>query len=168
MSDDSTYSAPGLKVVSLGSRGRGVVAERNFKQGEVIAIWRGSIITESEAIALPESERNQLLQVDEDAFLVTHKALLTVDYINHSCEPNCGFTDSTTLVAMREIAAGETVTFDYAMSDTKPIFTFDCWCSTSKCRKKIIGNDWQLADLQERYAGWFAPHVARLINQSQS
>jgi len=65
MSDDSTYSAPGLKVVSLGSRGRGVVAERNFKKGEVIAIWRGSIITESEAIALPESERNQLLQVGD-------------------------------------------------------------------------------------------------------
>jgi SET domain-containing protein len=167
MSDDSTYSAPGLKVVSLGARRRGVVAERNFKQGEVIAIWRGSIITESEAIALPESERNQLLQVNEDAFLITNKALLTVDYINHSCEPNCGFTDSTTLVAMREIAAGEAITFDYAMSDTKAIFAFDCWCGSAKCRKKISGDDWRLADLQDRYSGWFAPHVARLIKQSQ-
>ena len=68
---------------------------------------------------------------------------------------------------MREIEVGEAITFDYAMSDTKPIFAFDCWCSTSKCRKKIVGNDWQLADLQERYAGWFAPHVARLIKQSR-
>ena len=167
MTDDATYSAPGLKVVSLGACGRGVVAERNFKHGEVIAIWRGSIITEREVIALPESERNQLLQVDEDAFLITNKALLTVDYINHSCEPNCGFTDSTTLVAMREIAAGEAITFDYAMSDTKAIFAFDCWCGSAKCRKKINGDDWRLADLQERYSGWFAPHVARLIKQSQ-
>ena len=167
MSDNTTYSAPGLKVVSLGSRGRGVVAERNFKQGEVIAIWRGSIITEREAIALPEIERSQLLQVDENSFLVTSKELLAVDYINHSCEPNCGFTDSTTLVAMREIAAGEAITFDYAMSDTKTIFTFDCWCGSAKCRKKINGDDWRLADLQERYAGWFAPHVARLFKQSQ-
>ncbi|MGA0107250.1 MAG: SET domain-containing protein [Ilumatobacteraceae bacterium] len=167
MTDDTTYSAPGLKVVSLGARGRGVVAERNFKHGEVIAIWLGSIITELEVIALPESERNQLLQVDEDAFLITNKALLTVDYINHSCEPNCGFTDSTTLVAMREIAAGEAITFDYAMSDTKAIFAFDCWCGSAKCRKKINGDDWRLADLQERYSGWFAPHVARLIKQSQ-
>ncbi|MFM7257394.1 MAG: hypothetical protein ACKO1E_02205, partial [Acidimicrobiaceae bacterium] len=76
MSDGTTYSAPGLKVVSLGSRGRGVVAERNFKQGEVIAIWRGSIITESQAVALSDSERSQLLQVAEDAFLITHHALL--------------------------------------------------------------------------------------------
>ena len=167
MSDNTTYSAPGLKVVSLGSRGRGVVAERNFKQGEVIAIWRGSIITEREVIALSDSERSQLLQVDEDAFLVTNKALLTVDYINHSCEPNCGFTDSTTLVAMREIAPGEAITFDYAMSDTKTIFAFDCWCGSAKCRKKINGDDWRLADLQERYSGWFAPHVARLFKQSQ-
>ncbi len=167
MSDNTTYSAPGLKVVSLGSRGRGVVAERNFKQGEVIAIWRGSIITERKVIALSDSERSQLLQVDEDAFLVTNKALLTVDYINHSCEPNCGFTDSTTLVAMREIATGEAITFDYAMSDTKTIFAFDCWCGSAKCRKKISGDDWRLADLQERYSGWFAPHVARLFKQSQ-
>ena len=167
MSDNTTYSAPGLKVVSLGSRGRGVVAERNFKQGEVIAIWRGSIITERKVIALSDSERSQLLQVDEDTFLVTNKALLTVDYINHSCEPNCGFTDSTTLVAMREIATGEAITFDYAMSDTKTIFAFDCWCGSAKCRKKISGDDWRLADLQKRYSGWFAPHVARLIKQSQ-
>ena len=167
MSDGTTYSAPGLKVVSLGSRGRGVVAERNFKKGEVIAIWRGSIITEREVIALPESERSQLLQVDQDAFLITHQALVNVDFINHSCEPNCGFTDSTTLVAMRDIKAGEAITFDYAMSDTKSIFAFDCLCGISKFRKKIVGNDWQLADLQVRYAGWFAPHVARLIKQSQ-
>ena len=167
MSDGTTYSAPGLKVVSLGARGRGVVAERNFNQGEVIAIWRGSIITESEVLQLSDSERSQLLQVDEDAFLVTSKALVNADFINHSCEPNCGFTDSTTLVAMREIEVGEAITFDYAMSDTKPIFAFDCWCGTSKCRKKMSGNDWQLADLQERYAGWFAPHVAHLIKQSR-
>ena len=167
MSDGTTYSAPGLKVVSLGARGRGVVAERNFKQGEVIAIWRGSIITEGEVLKLSDSERSQLLQFDEDAFLVTSKTLVNADFINHSCEPNCGFTDSTTLVAMREIEAGEAITFDYAMSDTKPIFAFDCWCGTSKCRKKIVGNDWQLTDLQERYAGWFAPHVARLIKQSR-
>ena len=167
MSDDTTYSAPGLKVVSLGARGRGVVAERNFKQGEIIAIWRGSIITENEVLKLSESDRSQLLQVDEDAFLVTSKALVNADFINHSCEPNCGFTDSTTLVAMRDIKTGETVSFDYSMSDTKPIFAFDCWCDSPNCRKKISGNDWQLAELQKRYAGWFAPHVARLIKQSQ-
>jgi hypothetical protein len=68
---------------------------------------------------------------------------------------------------MREIAAGEAITFDYAMSDTKAIFAFDCWCGSAKCRKQISGDDWRLADLQERYSGWFAPHVARLIKQSQ-
>ena len=168
MSENSTFSAPGLKVVSLGSRGHGVVAERDFKQGEIIAIWRGSIITEREAVALTESQRSQLLQVGNDEFLVTSKELLAVDFINHSCEPNCGFTDDNTLVAMRKIAAGETVTFDYAMSDTKSIFDFDCWCGSSKCRQRLTGNDWQLPDLQKRYAGWFAPHVAQLIAQSKS
>ena len=81
MTDDTTYSAPGLKVVSLGARGRGVVAERNFKHGEVIAIWRGSIITEREVIALPESERNQLLQVDHEIFFVSPETTLVTELI---------------------------------------------------------------------------------------
>jgi hypothetical protein len=31
----------------------------------------------------------------------------------------------------------------------------------------MSGNDWRLPQLQQRYAGWFAPHVARLITDAQ-
>ncbi|MGA1442302.1 MAG: SET domain-containing protein-lysine N-methyltransferase, partial [Ilumatobacteraceae bacterium] len=93
--------------------------------------------------------------------------LVTVDFINHSCEPNCGFTDDSTLVAMRDIAAGESVTFDYAMSDTNSFIAFECRCETSLCRGRMSGSDWRLPQLQQRYAGWFAPHVARLIIEAQ-
>jgi hypothetical protein len=148
MVDNTTYSAPGLRVVTSRVLGRGVVAERAFAKGEVIAIWRGRTITEHQALTLSTEERDQLLPVD---------------FINHSCEPNCGFTDATTLVAMRDIKAGESVTFDYAMSDTNSFITFNCHCGSPICRARMSGTDWKLAQLQERYAGWFAPHVARLI-----
>jgi hypothetical protein len=160
---EKTYSAPGLKVVDDPRLGRKAVAERIFRRGEVVAIWRGRTITEQEAVNLSAVERDQLLQVDDDAFLVNDEDLLAADYINHSCEPNCGFTDASTLVAMRDIAAGESVTFDYSMSDTNSFITFDCRCGTASCRGRMSGDDWNLSQLQERYSGWFAPHVARLI-----
>jgi|694.fasta_scaffold17699_12 SET domain-containing protein len=163
MVDNTTYSAPGLRVVTSRVLGRGVVAERAFAKGEVIAIWRGRTITEHQALTLSTEERDQLLQIGDDQFLVNDEELLPVDFINHSCEPNCGFTDATTLVAMRDIKAGESVTFDYAMSDTNSFITFNCHCGSPICRARMSGTDWKLAQLQERYAGWFAPHVARLI-----
>ena len=166
MTDHTTYSAPGLRVVTLQSLGRGVVAERVFARGEVIAVWRGPTITAREAVNLPTHERDQLLQVDDDAFIHSDEDLVTVDFINHSCDPNCGFTDGATLVAMREISPGEAVTFDYAMSDTSSFIAFKCRCASSSCRGQMSGDDWRLPHLQQRYAGWFAPHVARLIAES--
>ena len=167
MTDHTTYSAPGLRVVTLQSLGRGVVAERVFARGEVIAVWRGPTITAREAANLPTDERDQLLQVDDDAFIYSDEELVTVDFINHSCDPNCGFSNGATLVAMREILPGEAVTFDYAMSDTNSFIAFKCRCGSSSCRGQMSGNDWKLPQLQQRYAGWFAPHVARLIADSQ-
>ncbi|MFZ9954299.1 MAG: SET domain-containing protein [Ilumatobacteraceae bacterium] len=167
MENAATFSASGLCVVTLPSLGRGVIAERAFARGEVIAVWRGSTITGQQAVELPADERDQLLQIDADTFLVNDDPRVTVDFINHSCEPNCGFTDDSTLVAMRDIAAGESVTFDYAMSDTNSFIAFECRCETSLCRGRMSGSDWRLPQLQQRYAGWFAPHVARLITEAQ-
>ncbi|MFM2113646.1 MAG: hypothetical protein RL643_604, partial [Actinomycetota bacterium] len=73
-------------------------------------------------------------------------------------------TNAHTLVAIRSVAPGESITFDYAMSDTNSFIEFPCGCGTSMCRGRLTGNDWQRADLQVRYAGWFAPHVADLIH----
>ena len=54
-----------------------------------------------------------------DRFLHTYEDdLCEVDFINHSCDPNCGFTNANTLVAIRSIGPGESITFDYAMRDT--------------------------------------------------
>jgi SET domain-containing protein len=40
--------------------------------------------------------------------------------VNHSCEPNLGMGGNVLLVAMREIAAGEELTIDYALFLARP------------------------------------------------
>ncbi|MFM7494975.1 MAG: SET domain-containing protein, partial [Acidimicrobiaceae bacterium] len=62
------------------------------------------------------------------------------------------------------IETGASITFDYAMSDSNSFISFDCECGSARCRKRLKQNDWQLPDLQRRYAGWFAPHIRQLID----
>jgi uncharacterized protein len=38
-------------------------------------------------------------------------------FINHSCEPNVGFSGNVVLVAVRDIRHGEELTTDYALFD---------------------------------------------------
>ena len=83
---------------------------------------------------------------------------------NHSCEPNLGWSDEHTLVAIRDIAAGEELTEDYATSTADPSFVLMCHCETYRCRQVIEGTDWQIPQLQKRYAGHWAPSLQRLID----
>jgi hypothetical protein len=76
--------------------------------------------------------------------------------VNHSCAPNVGMGGNILLVSMREIAAGEELTIDYALFLGDPGFAMDCRCGAPTGRGIVRGTDWMRADLQERYSGWFS------------
>ena len=76
--------------------------------------------------------------------------------VNHSCEPNVGVGGNVLLVSMRDIAAGEEITVDYALFLTDPDFAMECHCGTAACRGIVTGIDWLRAGVQERYRGWFS------------
>ena len=86
--------------------------------------------------------------------------------MNHSCDPNVWMNDEVTLVAMRDITAGEELTADYAMWSTDPSWTLPtpCGCGSRPCRRTVTGSDWKLKDLQERYRRHFSPYINDRIN----
>lgn len=149
-------------------------------RGEVVLVFAGKVILDKFAIDPAQSdERGQelslqvhdhLYQVPIGVFRGTSAQDIGVevpDLINHSCDANCGQLDSVTLVAMRDIAAGEQLTFDYAMSSTAPglvVDAFDCLCGTKTCRGRVQPGDWKRTEIQDRYWPYFAPHMkARII-----
>ena len=86
------------------------------------------------------------------------------DFINHSCNPNCGIKGHLQIVAMRDIESGEEITFDYAMTESSD-YSMDCKCGAKNCRKTITGNDWKLPILQKRYNGYFSNYIQiKLMN----
>lgn len=135
-----------------------------IEKGELISIWGGDIVAKERLDPSMPRFTQRVLQIDEDLYILTAEEKEPNDCFNHSCEPNLGFTGQIGLVTLRDVDAGEELTFDYAMSDGEPYDEFDCHCGMPTCRHKVTGNDWKLPSLWEKYEGYFSPYLARRIH----
>jgi hypothetical protein len=129
----------------------------------------GNVVDGATVSCLPEAIRDSAFQIAADCFL----AALTAEEhngvmmrVNHSCEPNVGMGGNVLLVSMREIAAGEELTIDYALFLADPGFAMDCRCRAAACRGVVRDTDWTCADLRERYQGWFSWWLQQEITQA--
>jgi uncharacterized protein len=86
--------------------------------------------------------------------------------LNHACDPNLGWAGAA-LVTLRDIAVDEELLVDYAMSTTDPAYLLRCHCASYRCRQMVEGTDWRIPQLQQRYAGHWAPQVQRVIDESR-
>ncbi|NNC12910.1 SET domain-containing protein [Planctomonas sp. JC2975] len=146
--------------------GRGLFALEAIASGEVVAVKGGHVVTTAELHALPQLLQNSDIQIADELHLVA----LTDDeyepvmlFLNHSCAPNVGIDGNVLFVAMRDVAAGEELTTDYALFDDYD-GSMECHCGVDACRHVIDGRDWRLPELQKRYSGWFSSYLQRRID----
>jgi SET domain-containing protein len=164
----STWISPkAAKGVPSEVSGRGLRAVEPIEAGEVVAVKGGHIVTTDELRSLPEKLQNSDVQITDDLHLVAlaeeeYEAVML--FINHSCEPNVGFAGNVVLVTMRDVAAGEELTTDYALFDDYE-GAMDCTCGSSACRRRVDGRDWRRPDLQARYRGYFSWYLQRKIDE---
>ncbi|MEQ1717260.1 MAG: SET domain-containing protein-lysine N-methyltransferase [Hyphomicrobium sp.] len=159
-----SYLSHKCAVHETGDRGgHTVVAQADIHKGELIVVWSGKLVDGDELISLPATVRRYSLQVEENHYLVSLTDREPPDYVNHSCDPNAGLSGQIALVAMRDIQAGEEISYDYAMSDGSSYDEFDCGCGAADCRGRVSGDDWKRAELWQRYAGYFSPYLQRRI-----
>jgi len=92
------------------------------------------------------------------------------DDTNHSCDPNLWMKDEITLMARREIAAGEELMADYMMWEANEDYraAWQCSCGSPLCRRNITGRDWRLPELQETYRNHFSPFLNERIDREES
>lgn len=144
--------------------GETLIATGPIRKDEVICTWGGIIVTTAQLKQLPQLARDRAVQVEDDLHLTSGMVDELADRANHSCNPNAGLHGQITLVAMRDIEAGEEICFDYAMSDGHPDFHMTCACGQPECRGAVTGDDWRRPDLQARYRGYFSPYLQRRID----
>lgn len=156
------YFSPKLEVRPNPAKGGyGIYARAPICAGELLLIVGGKIINNEQ---LAEVEHTFSIQVEEDAYICPiqdEKAYR----INHSCDPTAGVVGQVTFVALRDLAPGEEICYDYTMTDGGPYDEFECHCGSPNCRQYVTGNDWKRPELWERYAGHFSPYLQRRIEQ---
>lgn len=166
--NQTNYLSPKLEAKANPDKGGfGVFACQPVTAGELLVVWGGEVVTGELLHQLPPRAQMHSLQVEENMYLVPTRNAEPADYINHSCEPNAGLRGQISLVALRDIAPGEEVCFDYAMSDSSPYDEFLCGCGSANCRQRVTGNDWMLPELWQRYGTHFSPYLLARIAQLQ-
>lgn len=162
----ANYLSPKLTVRDCTDKpGRGVYALEHLRQGELVAVWGGRIVSQEIAEALPPEIRRYVVQVEESQYLAPLLPVDAAELINHCCQPNCGMSGQIALVALRPIAPGEEITFDYAATDSSEFLCFSVSCVKAGCRRQLRPDDWQRADVQTVNRGHFSPYLQRRIDQ---
>ena len=143
--------------------GIGVFAKKNIRLGEAVGVLGGVIVPKSDIKKYWKMMGHVGIQIDEIFFIVptTREELERGGVFNHSCQPNLGFSNSITLIAIKNINAGDELVFDYAFNETT--HSFKCNCGSAQCRGKIRPNDWQDPKLIKKYGRFYSPYLKKLI-----
>lgn len=161
-----SYRSPKTAVQTSPIHGKGLFAVAGIAAGEIVAVKGGYVLSAAQWAVLEPSLGSAEIQLAEDLFIApvgqAHRegAML---YTNHSCDPNIAIQGQIVLVAMRDIAAGEELTHDWATTDDLD-YELECRCGSPNCRGTITGRDWMKPELQEKYRGWFCWFLQRKID----
>jgi len=162
----TSYISPKLEARPRPETGSaGVFARQPIAAGELLIIWGGEVVSGEQLRQLPARAQMHGLQIEADFYLVPTRPPEPADYVNHSCHPNAGLNGQISLVALREIAPGEEICFDYAMSDSSPYDEFECRCGAANCRRRVKGSDWTRPELWDKYGPHFSPYLLRRIER---
>lgn len=147
--------------------GRGLFAAEPIARGEVVCVKGGHIFDRRRLEDLTPRLGPAEIQIGEGLFIgpVTEEECEgSMIFSNHSCEPNVGVRGEITFVALRDIAAGEELTHDWATTDDDG-YRMECRCGAGACRGLVTGQDWRRADLQEKYGRNFSSYLLEKIER---
>ena len=126
----------GLIVGSSGIHAAGVYTTAAIKKGTHIVEYTGPRITRQRADELYDTRPETFLFGLEDGIHIID-GHGTAAFINHSCDGNCEtdeIDERVWIIAARNIAQGEELTYDYNLYDGDDEDEALCYCGARDCR----------------------------------
>jgi uncharacterized protein len=120
----------------------GVFTTTPIRKGARVVEYAGPRITPQEANRLYDgAPRTYLYGLEDGKTIIDGEGLGA--YLNHSCDPNCEIDEIKRRVwifALRDIAAGEELLWDYNLYDDEA--PAPCHCGSPKCRGTMYSREW--------------------------
>ena len=141
-----------IQVRRSGIHGKGVFALQPLQAGEPLIEYTGEVITWDEALRRhphdPEQPNHTFYFHIDDGHVIDGKHGGNASrWINHSCDPNCEAEETgdgrVFIKALRDIAAGDELFFDYGLviderHTRKLKAEYACWCGARHCRGTML------------------------------
>ncbi|KAH8555657.1 hypothetical protein BGW37DRAFT_478069 [Umbelopsis sp. PMI_123] len=125
---------------------------RSFKKGDVIVSLEG-------LTAGPKAYSS--VQISETEHVELNSDLL---YMNHSCSPTAILDlKRKAVLANKDLAAGDEITFFYPSTEWDMAQPFDCWCGSTSCIKRVQGASKIDAATLKNFQ--LSEHIQRLLDQ---
>lgn len=120
----------------------GVYTTTAIPRGSRVVEYDGPRITPEEADRLYDGlSRTYLYGLSDGKTVIDGEGLGA--YLNHSCDPNCEVEEikgRVWLLALRDIAAGEELVWDYNLYDDES--PAPCTCGSANCRGTMYSEEW--------------------------
>jgi len=127
----------------------GVFTSKPIRKRTRVVEYAGERITAEEADRRYDgASRTYLYGLDDGKTVIDGEGLGA--YLNHSCDPNCEIDEikgRVWLFAIRDIAAGEELVWDYNLYDDDD--PAPCHCGSPKCRGTMYSPEW-IAKIRRR------------------
>lgn len=140
-----------IQVRRSGVHGKGVFALTDLAAGERLVQYTGETITWDEALRRhphdPDHPQHTFyFHLDDERVIDGKVGGNSSRWINHSCVPNCEACqegERVFIYALRDIAAGEELFYDYGLVTDEPLSDalkadYPCWCGHAACRGTLL------------------------------
>ena len=141
-----------IQVRRSGVHGKGVYALADIAAGERIIEYTGEVITWDEAQERhphdpADPNHTFYFHIDDGHVIDAKFGGNSARWINHSCDPNCEAEETdggrVFIRALRDIAAGEELFYDYGLIIDEPYTKklkaeYPCWCGAPHCRGTLL------------------------------
>jgi SET domain-containing protein len=133
----------GLIIRSSAIHAAGCYTTTAIRKGERVAEYTGRRLTKDEADALyKNSSITYLFGLGDGSVVIDGHC--TAMFINHSCDPNCESIEEDGhiwITAIRNVAPGEEITYDYCLYDSVDGDEALCNCGAAKCRGTMYSKE---------------------------
>lgn len=141
-----------LQVRRSGVHGKGVFALRPIAAGERLIEYTGEVISWAEALRRHPHDPAQpthtfYFHIEGGCVIDAKHGGNSSRWINHSCAPNCEAEETPEgrvfIKALRDIAPGEELFYDYGLVIDEPLTArlkaeYACHCGTPACRGTLL------------------------------
>lgn len=151
-----------LYVSNSGIHGSGIFTKKDIDRGDTIFILKGKRFQKINKTIKDTLGNPNWVGIKKNTWI---NPAGMFEFINHSCGPNMGIKGSVTFVALRNIKAGEELTFDYSITETDKKWRFNCKCGSRNCRKVVRSVQFLPKKVFNRYSPYVPEYFKKVYNK---